>query len=393
MTVKPFAADRTARRATQANFGLRIADCGLRSAGDLNCLTNRFEVAFRRSVIRNPKSAIRNLLSGPRPSTLDPRPLHAFTLVELLVVIAIIGILVALLLPAIQAAREAARRTQCVNNLKQLALGCHMYADKTGTFPPGGKISNQLAWRVFILPYIEESALYDEMQSLNAFKDGSVHLGPNNDGESQPTGQVHKGLYFSAKYRIGLFLCPSAQEYERSVKGSSTLTDGTQCYVSHYAGVAGPVTAPGGITYHENPLFPKATPPKRGGASDHGLLVYEYEVKLSRATDGLSKTFLVGELVDLDKTIDSWDGDAWVRGVGIGYTARDFMGACRNLRYAINSLKPVNEGNNAPFASLHPGGTHFSFGDGSATFITENIDFPVYQAFGSRDMGEVVSLP
>ena len=322
------------------------------------------------------------------------RPTHAFTLVELLVVIAIIGILVALLLPAIQAAREAARRTQCVNNLKQLALGCHLYLDAKKAFPYGGKVSNQLSWRCYILPYIEESALYDEMQKFNAFEDGSVHLGTNNDGESFPAGKLHKGQYFSGKYRIGMFLCPSVPvEYERSAKGSSTLTDGTQCYVSHYAGVAGPVKAPGGITYRENPRFPKGSPPKRGGASDHGLLLYNHEVKASRATDGLSKTFLIGELVDLDKTIDSWDGDAWVRGVGVGYTVADFMGACRNLRYGINAPKPTNEGNNGPFASFHPGGTHFSFGDGSATFVSEDIDFPLYQALGSRDMGETASLP
>jgi type II secretory pathway pseudopilin PulG len=311
-----------------------------------------------------------------------------------LVVIAIIGILVALLLPAVQAAREAARRTQCVNNLKQLALGCHLYMDANRVLPYGGKVSNQLSWRCYILPYIEESALHAEMQTGNAFKDGTADLGSNNDGQPQKgTPSPHRGQYYSGKYRIGTFLCPSAAEYERAEKTSSTLTDGTQCYVSHYAGVSGPVTAPGGLTYRENPLFPKATPPKRGGSSDQGLLVYDYEVKPSRATDGLSKTFLIGELVDVDEALNQFYGDAWVRGIGFGYTVRDFLAGCRNLRYAINAPKPTNEGNNVPFTSLHPGGAHFALGDGSVTLVSEDIDFILYQAIGSRDGSEVTSQP
>ncbi|MCC7475404.1 MAG: DUF1559 domain-containing protein, partial [Pirellulales bacterium] len=95
------------------------------------------EVAFGFSAIRNPKSAIRNLLSDPRPSTLDSRPLHGFTLVELLVVIAIIGILVALLLPAIQAAREAARRAQCQSNIHNAALAVLNYESALKTLPNG----------------------------------------------------------------------------------------------------------------------------------------------------------------------------------------------------------------------------------------------------------------
>src|SRR5262245_22393651 len=89
------------------------------------------------------------------------RARRAFTLVELLVVIAIIGVLVALLLPAVQAAREAARRMRCSNNLKQLSLGLHNYEDVHKTLPPAGINTNQMSWLVLVLPYIEQTNLYD----------------------------------------------------------------------------------------------------------------------------------------------------------------------------------------------------------------------------------------
>jgi len=106
------------------------------------------------------------------------RPGRGFTLVELLVVIAIIGILIALLLPAVQAAREAARRMQCSNHLKQLALGLHDYHDSHKGFPSGALVSNGLSWNVLILPYIEQGPLYAKFN----FNQGDFNGAPNQEG-------------------------------------------------------------------------------------------------------------------------------------------------------------------------------------------------------------------
>ncbi|MEX0642990.1 MAG: DUF1559 domain-containing protein [Pirellulales bacterium] len=316
---------------------------------------------------------------------------RAFTLVELLVVIAIIGILVALLLPAIQAAREAARRTQCVNNLKQLALGCHLHMDGNRVLPYGGKKSNQLSWICYILPYIEEQALFDQMQAGNAFEDGTTSGGPDNGGNAENgSPSPHKSQYFAGYHKPPAIHCPSVPAVgERADNASTTLSNGVQCYTSHYCGVAGPVTISGGLTYRKISGFPTT----RGGASDHGLLVYNYRVKPSRATDGLSKTLMIGESVLYNPFEDAYGGQAWVRGVGFGWGSPDYIPGTKNIRYAINALQPSGEANNGPFGSKHAGGTHFALGDGSASFVSEDIDIFLYQALASRDGGETASLP
>jgi prepilin-type N-terminal cleavage/methylation domain-containing protein len=351
-------------------------------------------------------------MGTPRPASIIARTKvsvtrpKGFTLVELLVVIAIIGILVALLLPAVQAAREAARRTQCLNNVKQQSLGCHMYADAHKSFPIGANWVNQLAWRCYILPYIDQGPLYDTMKQYNAFEPGSVDKGSDNGGESYPTGKLHRGQFFSAEYRVGLFLCPShASDEELATKASATLSNGKKTYSAHYLGVAGPTPDPkdsstAGI-YRQNLKFPGVTKAnqtswsslKRGGSSDHGLLVYGDEVKLSRATDGLSNTLMIGECFINSEV--STTGDAWVRGVGVGYGVRDYMASTKNVRYGINVPQDAlgdNEGNNHPFGSSHPGGAHFSMGDGSGSLVSEDIDMRVYRAAATRDGGETLGL-
>jgi len=327
----------------------------------------------------------------------------AFTLVELLVVIAIIGVLVALLLPAVQAAREAARRNQCLNNLKQLALGIHNHADAKRELPAGGTLSNQLSWLCYVLPYTEETAIYEQMQAGNAFERGFVGGGADRGGAPESGSGLHRGQYF-AQTNVNSIHCPSAATpMTRKSSAKMIAADGSEIllYQNHYLGVAGPLTAAGGATYRFNqPPRGPSTTSSSGGSSDQGLLVYDYAVKLRQVTDGLSKTLLLGELnfeID-DETDQRHSGDSWAKGIGnqnkdpLTASSNAYTAAMKNILYSING--PTNEPNSQPFGSFHAGGTQFAFGDGSATFLSENIDFTLYQSLASRDGGEVnTSLP
>jgi len=299
----------------------------------------------------------------------------AFTLVELLVVIAIIGILVALLLPAVQSAREAARRTHCRNNLKQIGLALHLYHDSHRRLPAGAYSShtsptNQLTWLVMILPRIEQKALYDE------FDFDAIGYGAN--------------LPLS-EYRVETFLCPSARlEYSSlRIRDPGNLEE--NCYTTHYRGVMGPKgDNPAGGTY-EVSMDPSSL---HGGFALQGILGRDFQVRFADIEDGLSQTFAAGEL--------SWDESmayrAWSRGIGHlsdPNGSGDFVAACcMNVEFAIRDPDTIYEWvggfNDTSFGSEHPQGTHFLRCDGSVDFVDQNIDMAVYKGLASRDGGELV---
>jgi prepilin-type N-terminal cleavage/methylation domain-containing protein len=317
----------------------------------------------------------RKASGGTRLRSLGSRPLQGFTLVELLVVIAIIGILIALLLPAVQAAREAARRMQCSNHLKQLALALHDYHDSHKVLPPGAMVSNGLSWNVLILPYIEQSPLYAKFSfSLGDFNGGSNREGPNKN--------IH------ALNRIDTFMCPSAKQ-ELATHGSSTLVDGRQTYTSHYYGVAGPKgTDPSGKTYAFDNIG------ANGGFATSGVLGKNSKVRFADITDGTSNTLALGEIA-LPSTgygpPGGGDGASWVRGIGFGTTNPDGMSSAKNISLGINLPSPSF--NDDSFSSFHPGGAVFAKCDGSVGFVSENVDIALYKSTASRDVGEPNVLP
>jgi prepilin-type N-terminal cleavage/methylation domain-containing protein len=304
-----------------------------------------------------------------------------FTLVELLVVIAIIGILVALLLPAVQAARGAARRAQCTNNLRQLGIALQNYSSSRGKFPPGGlspgKEFGEMGWRTFVLPFMEEQALYD---SFNPKATSAADLSSVN-------------LAVALKPVTGYF-CPSGENLY-SIYGSGVV-NGQQTYTAHYFGVAGPE----GVG-----VDGKAYPIKVISGGDNGdfalggVLFADSKVRFKDITDGTSKTLLVGEMVHSfpgiygfgsgaeGRAVGGGDGQPWARGLW-----GDASLSIKNVAYGINiSMPDTALTNRIAFATQHSGVCNFVQCDASVRGISVDIDIFLYKGLCSRAWGEVSS--
>lgn len=293
-----------------------------------------------------------------------------FTLIELLVVIAIIAVLIALLLPAVQQAREAARRSQCKNNLKQMGLALHNYHSSHATLPSGvvykaksptsntsgANVRNGFGWQVMILPYIDHGTLFSEFNFSDSYR-------------------LTKHIDLS-KNRIAVFLCPSTPTV---LSGHATEGPNGQ-YTLHYWGNQGPRgTNPEGGTYRFVEESQHAT---RGGYSLQGLFHANSSVKFAHITDGLSNTLMLGE--------SGWEGNTLNRSWPRGGNEDDIDTAS-----AKDVVRPINEriiparGNETSFGSCHVGGAQFVMADGSVRMISENIFMNTYKSLASRDGGEV----
>ncbi len=286
---------------------------------------------------------------------------RGFSLIELLVSIGVIGVLLALLLPAVADSREAARRTQCSNNLKQIGLALHNYHDVHSVFPPGALFSNELSWHVFILPQLDQASLHAKFNF--------------NEGQYWATEVNHKNNPYGAT-RVDQYLCPSGPIDHSQT--SLDMVDGAHAWTTHYYGIMGPRgEKPSGGEYRLQSGF--------GPFGDQGLLSAQSSKKHSDITDGASNSFVVGEI--------SWrDANSyrtWVRGVN-----GNPISGCKNVYTSIGQTF-YNNGlgfNDISLGSEHRGGTQVLMGDGAVRFLSDTIDLVTYKAAASIDGGESEQL-
>jgi prepilin-type processing-associated H-X9-DG protein len=324
-----------------------------------------------------------------------------------LVVIAIIGALVALLLPAVQAAREAARRAKCTNNLKQIGIAIHNYESARGSFPTGAinfvynrpdcslRETRQHTMFSFLLPFLEQQPLHNAIN----FDLPPMLIAPH------VTAQFVQSTAFAS--RVEVYICPSDLP-----QGMSVAPSGSRYPQGSYAGMAGTI----------NSIEWRIGNPSCDDYEGNGVFAPAFTYKPSDVTDGLSATIFAGETSryqnDLDATVHHWNryanyfssygptvgrGNALATGVprinapiqdpdpaGYGPTTnRDPVPPWGLFNWMHNP--ELYERGQYGFRSFHPGGAEFLFGDGSVKFLKQTINPQVYQALSTRGQSEVIS--
>ena len=312
-------------------------------------------------------------MQGTSSSQSTPR---GFTLVELLVVIAIIGVLVALLLPAVQAARESARRSQCLNNLKNIALAVQNHHDVSGHLPisvtgwqgdAGPAPKSGIGWIVNILPQLEQQSLYNQFEPFRK----RAHNAPDGLGSSaalQPRSTHLPVLY-----------CPS----DESVIDSSLRLENWQhidqeSTMTSYKGAMGDDQIGGASSVHVGRPSNAATITPSGSFCRNS---YQNPVSFKHFTDGLSNTRMIGE-----------DVPRYNLHSAAFYSNGDWATCAATLNYRPEPPAPNNWINAIGFRSEHPGGVHFARADASVEFVNDAIDHSVYCASCTKAEGEVFAL-
>ena len=318
------------------------------------------------------------------------RTCSGFTLVELLVVIAIIGILIALLLPAVQAAREAARRSQCTNNLKQIGLSITGYSNANKKLPPGRfgcdgyrglecsvantdfRYHSNMSGFVLLLPFLEEEPLW-EMFGLNDPLRVLVY------DETTWASVPNKIAAIAARPQV--FVCPSSQT--KPIRDGDTSSQppatGTYAFVSGTNGPSGGDSADL-VKLHNT-----------------GVFVYLLPRKLKDITDGISKTAFVGEIRDGHTPASSNQWTIGTRHLDSLRTTEAPLNAVREPLPPAAAIPPAwldgSVYDNGAFGSDHPQGANFLFGDGHVLFIPDSISKGNYDAMATYNKGDYFNSP
>jgi prepilin-type N-terminal cleavage/methylation domain-containing protein/prepilin-type processing-associated H-X9-DG protein len=326
-----------------------------------------------------------------------------FTLIELLVVIAIIAILIALLVPAVQKVREAAARTQCINNLKQLALATHNFHDVNKRMPAGvnrsiphpPRIQEFWSWMAQILPYIEQQPLYNTADAWSkqtgAWQtDGTpAYWWPWGDFWDNPmqTGGANPALGTT----LPLVLCPSEpRNLTAMIDPNPDFPIPQMLAFTTYMGVSG---SPSGDFSSNGSSYPNLVP------KAHGVLYFRSKVRMTDITDGTSNTFLIGERPPSKDLEYGW----WFAGAGYdgGGTGDVLLGSyetgyaaalgCATTYLGFQPGNVFDSCHQVHFWSQHTGGGNFALADGSVRFVSYSINQTTLNGLCTRDGNETVT--
>ncbi len=323
---------------------------------------------------------------------------RGFTLIELLVVIAIIAILIALLLPAVQQAREAARRSSCKNNMKQIGLALHNYHDVMRSFPMAVGAHGKPNWRIFILPYLDQAPLYNQLSTSGA---GFYAHSPAPSGTPPVAG--FSGNTVLRNLVLNVYNCPSS--VNANFANASNLSYNSMTV--HYVGISGATPDPAARANVCTGNF------NNGGANycKNGLMLAFESAKIRDCTDGTSNTIIVSEQSgqvngrDISaNALGAFHGIAnapWNAGTTFPFTASvggTYPSGITTVRYPPNAFR--RSGASGPAAShysfntvinsMHVGGLHVLMADGAVRFLSENIDFTTLTELCAKDDGQVI---
>lgn len=307
--------------------------------------------------------------------SLTRRRRRAFTLVELLVVVTIIGLLIALLLPAVQAARESARRAQCQNNLKQIVMAALQFEDAYKRLPPGAVWSDSGIERgsvhVYLLPYLERTSLYQAFDLKKNSIDGSTFPG---------TTQL------IASTVISTLICPTDPHPKRYYE---TLAS------QNYAASRGPTAVfDNPACSCPNPWQSLAQAPFDDPKNFAGPFTrLGTQVRLAEISDGLANTIFFGEV---RPRCSEHARNGWAMtndGNGLCTTLIPINYDSCNENHDNPCHRPCNWSTELGFRSLHPNGALFGFGDGGVRFLPQNIDHLLYQNLGAKADGQAATAP